>query len=65
MTIITNYDNVKRLYLSDRFIHADYMDGTSKIVGMYDTKERAEEVFETLLEFFHYYEAHVFYLPER
>lgn len=46
---ITNLDAVKTVQLNDRFIEAHYLDGTKKIIGMYDNDERAAEVFEELL----------------
>lgn len=46
---ITNLDTVKTVQLNDRFIEAHYLDGTKKIIGMYDNDERAAEVFEELL----------------
>lgn len=47
---ITNLDAVKTVQLNDRFIEAHYLDGTKKIIGMYDNDERAAEVFEELLK---------------
>ena len=46
---VTNLDTVKTVQLNDRFIEAHYLDGTKKIIGMYDNDERAAEVFEELL----------------
>lgn len=45
----TNVDAVKTVQLNGRFIEAHYLDGTKKIIGMYDNDERAAEVFEELL----------------
>lgn len=75
----TNVDTVKTVQLNDRFIEAHYLDGTKKIIGMYDNDERAASVFEELLyEMFpetiemqndlvyysHIRNRDVFYLPE-
>ena len=45
----TNVDAVKTVQLNDRFIEAHYLDGTKKIIGIYENDERAAEVFEELL----------------
>lgn len=75
----TNVDAVKTVQLNDRFIEAHYLDGTKKIIGMYDNDERAAEVFSELLGnafpeivlnqndlVFHseYRNTNVYYLPE-
>lgn len=76
---ITNLDAVKTVQLNDRFIEAHYIDGTKKIIGMYDNDERAAEVFAELLDnalpeivsipndlvcYSEYRNMHVYYLPE-
>ena len=76
---ITNLGACKTVQLNGRFIDAHYLDGTKKILGVYDNDERAAEVFEELLEnafpekasiqndlVFHseYRNTDVYYLPE-
>lgn len=53
---VTNYDNVKQLSLSDRFIHATYVDGTDKIIGVYPDADHAKNAYYGML-------AHLF--PEK
>lgn len=75
----TNVDAVKTVQLNDRFIEAHYLDGTKKIIGMYDNDERAAEVFAELLDnafperisrqndlvfYSEYLNPNVYYLPE-
>lgn len=46
---ITNLDACKSVQLNGKFIDAHYTDGTKKILAVYDTDERAKEVFEEFL----------------
>lgn len=47
---MTNLDNVERLCIAGRYIHAYTIDGKSHPVAAYDTAERAEVIWDNLSE---------------
>ena len=76
---ITNLDACKTVQINGKFIDAHYIDGTKKILAVYDTAERAEDIFMELLHvafpemlenrndlvwYSHVRNQDVFYLPE-
>lgn len=46
----TNFDNVYAVSVQGRYIHAETKDGHKSPVAVYDSPERAEEVFCELME---------------
>ena len=46
---VTNMDNVTRICLSGRYIHAYTIDGNSHPIAVYETPERAKEVFDWMI----------------
>ena len=48
-TGFTNFDNVFTVSVAGRFIHARLCDGNKEILAVYQTEDRAEEVFSEML----------------
>lgn len=76
---ITNLDACKTVQINGKFIDAHYIDGTKKILAVYDTAERAEDIFAEFLHYAfpelientndlvwhsHFQNTQVYYLPE-
>ena len=43
------FDNVKQMYLSDRFLYATFTDGTDKIIGIYPDETHAANAYREML----------------
>ena len=50
MNGITNIDNVTRICLNGRYIHAYVVDGSNHLLGSYTTPEAAQEAFENIID---------------
>lgn len=51
---VTNKDNILRICLNGRYIQAYMVDGSNHLLGVYDTAERAQEVFDNLIRNMNY-----------